>query len=244
MLLPPSRSRGFWDYLQNCPAKFLRRFYPSRRHGLALPPGAEQLLLSGQRAGGTHHPPPLDIQRQVHVLFGPYRGDVAIKAAVEPGGVTGLHGTPVAGTALHQEPLLAQALHAGVTGHQLHPVEPVQPTEVQIGHAVVRIGKEKRHDEDKQECRREEPEAQGKLHGGFQGEGLLRTAAANGKGEGGADLAELDLTGLPFLSHEGPTASDGQIRDDLPALKHTRSSAFGNQTFNCRRKTHRASLPF
>lgn len=107
------------------PSGFLRQFYTSKRHRLALPAGAEQLLLSGQRASRTHHPPPLDIQRQVHVLFGPHWGDVAIKAAVKPCSVAGLHGTPVAGTALHQEPLLAQALHASITGHQLHPVEPV-----------------------------------------------------------------------------------------------------------------------
>lgn len=144
--------------------------------------------------GRTHHPPPLDVQWQIRVFSGPDWGDVAVVAVVKPRGVAGLHGTAVADAALYQEPLFAQALHASVTGHKFHPVEAIQPTEIQVSHAVVGIGEEQRHDKDKQKSRGEEPEAQGELHGRLREEGPhLCAAAGNGKeaaGRGGEQRAE------------------------------------------------------
>ena len=93
----------------------------------------------------SHHPPPLDLWGQVHVLSGPDRGNVAVEVAIKP-----LRGASVAhaaatGTALAGGPLLAEALKASVAGHQLHPVGPVQGARVQVGqggHAVVGVGEQ------------------------------------------------------------------------------------------------------
>lgn len=64
---------------------------------------------------------------------------------------------------------MAEPPHAGVAGHQLHPVDAAQPAGVQVGDAVVGVGEEHGHDEDEEEGGREEAEAQRALHGGRVG---------------------------------------------------------------------------
>lgn len=113
----------------------------------------------------------LDIQRQVHVLLGPHWRYALVIAAVKPLRIGWLHHAPVAGAAPQEETLLAEALHASVAGHQLHPMDVVEAVGVQVGNAVVGVREEEGHDENQQKSGGQEPEAQGKLHGGHERKG-------------------------------------------------------------------------
>ena len=86
-----------------------------------------------QRPRLSHHPPPLDVGGQVHVLPSPDGGDVAVEVAVEPLGGTGVTHAAATGAALAGQPLLAEALQASIARHQLHPGSPVQGARVQVG---------------------------------------------------------------------------------------------------------------
>lgn len=105
--------------------------------------GAAKRRQKGPRL--SHHPPPLDIRGQIHVLSSPDGGNVAVEVAIKPVRGTGVTHATAAGTALASEPLFADTLQASIARHQLHPVGPTQGPRVQVGqggHAVVGVGEE------------------------------------------------------------------------------------------------------
>lgn len=170
----------------------------------------------------SHHPPPLDIRRQVHVLSGPDRGNLAVEVAVKPVGGASIAHAAAAGAALASKPLLSEALQASIAGHQLHPVGPPQGPRVQVGqggHAVMGVGKKQGHDEHKQEGHREEPHPQGALHGATHQEAgpPARQAAGChcghsfpsplvGQPQCGLPVLTLDAKGIRVCAVEGSAA--------------------------------------